>query len=88
MISLKSQFKYLLLILENFVFQIVANCVVSIAVNTAGIWLHQLMETAQRKAFLDTRNCIAAKLQMEDENEKLVGFYSFNSIFNCDLVMY
>lgn len=29
------------------------------------------MEHAQRKAFLDTRNCIAARLEMEDENEKL-----------------
>jgi hypothetical protein len=31
------------------------------------------MEHAQRKAFLDTRNCIAARLEMEDENEKLVS---------------
>ncbi|KAH9370332.1 hypothetical protein HPB48_006750 [Haemaphysalis longicornis] len=30
------------------------------------------MEHAQRKAFLDTRNCINARLHMEDENEKLV----------------
>jgi len=29
------------------------------------------MEHAQRKAFLDTRNCIAARLEIEDENEKL-----------------
>ncbi|GBL98910.1 Ca(2+)/calmodulin-responsive adenylate cyclase [Araneus ventricosus] len=29
------------------------------------------MERAQRKAFLDTRNCIKARLEMEDENEKL-----------------
>lgn len=29
------------------------------------------MENAQRKAFLDTRNCIAARLEIEDENEKL-----------------
>lgn len=33
--------------------------------------MHNLMEHAQRKAFLDTRNCIAARLEMEDENEKL-----------------
>jgi Adenylyl cyclase N-terminal extracellular and transmembrane region/Adenylate and Guanylate cyclase catalytic domain len=31
----------------------------------------QVMEHAQRKAFLDTRNCIAARLEIEDENEKL-----------------
>lgn len=34
------------------------------------------MEHAQRKAFLDTRNCIAARLEMEDENEKLVSFFN------------
>jgi adenylate cyclase 1 len=41
-------------------------------VNVAGVFMHNLMEHAQRKAFLDTRNCIAARLEMEDENEKLV----------------
>nr|XP_045600796.1 Ca(2+)/calmodulin-responsive adenylate cyclase-like isoform X3 [Procambarus clarkii] len=41
------------------------------AVNVAGVWLQQMMQAAQRKAFLDTRNCIAARLQMEDENDKL-----------------
>lgn len=30
-----------------------------------------MMERAQRRTFLDTRNCIAARLDMEDENEKL-----------------
>ena len=29
------------------------------------------MERTQRRTFLDTRNCIAARLDMEDENEKL-----------------
>ncbi|KAK4321369.1 hypothetical protein Pmani_007815 [Petrolisthes manimaculis] len=51
--------------------QLVANSVVAGAVNMAGVWLQQMMQAAQRKAFLDTRNCIAARLQMEDENDKL-----------------
>ncbi|MPC75788.1 Ca(2+)/calmodulin-responsive adenylate cyclase [Portunus trituberculatus] len=51
---------------------LVANSVVAAAVNVAGVWLQQMMQAGQRKAFLDTRNCIAARLQMEDENEKLV----------------
>ncbi|KAG0692883.1 Adenylate cyclase type 1 [Chionoecetes opilio] len=51
--------------------QLVANSVVAVAVNVAGVWLQQLMQAGQRKAFLDTRNCIAARLQMEDENDKL-----------------
>ena len=44
---------------------------VILAVNTVGLFLHTVMESAQRKAFLDTRNCIAARLEIEDENEKL-----------------
>ncbi|XP_069173890.1 adenylate cyclase type 1 isoform X4 [Procambarus clarkii] len=51
--------------------QLVANSVMAAAVNVAGVWLQQMMQAAQRKAFLDTRNCIAARLQMEDENDKL-----------------
>ncbi|XP_060810823.1 Ca(2+)/calmodulin-responsive adenylate cyclase isoform X2 [Amyelois transitella] len=51
--------------------QMVGNVVVFICVNVVGALMHSLMETAQRRAFLDTRNCIAARLDMEDENEKL-----------------
>ncbi|KAI5709766.1 hypothetical protein M8J76_014242 [Diaphorina citri] len=51
--------------------QMVANMVVLVGGNIIGILLHTMMEHAQRKAFLDTRNCIAARLEMEDENEKL-----------------
>lgn len=51
--------------------QVLGNCLVLLAVNTVGLFLHMVMENAQRKAFLDTRNCIAARLEIEDENEKL-----------------
>ncbi|KAL1498283.1 hypothetical protein ABEB36_009104 [Hypothenemus hampei] len=51
--------------------QLTANVIVFLCVNIVGIFMHNLMEHAQRKAFLDTRNCIAARLEMEDENEKL-----------------
>lgn len=53
-------------------FQISANIIIFVCVNVVGLFVHNLMEHAQRKAFLDTRNCIAARLEMEDENEKLV----------------
>lgn len=53
-------------------FQLISNSLVFLAVNIVGLLVHNLMEHAQRKAFLDTRNCIAARLEMEDENEKLV----------------
>lgn len=36
-----------------------------------GLFVHKFAEDAGRKAFLDTRNCINARLEMEDENEKL-----------------
>lgn len=42
-----------------------------VGVNVAGLVVNIMMERAQRRAFLDTRNCIAARLEMEDENEKL-----------------
>ncbi|CAG9862342.1 unnamed protein product [Phyllotreta striolata] len=51
--------------------QLIANVTVFLCVNIVGVFMHNLMEHAQRKAFLDTRNCIAARLEMEDENEKL-----------------
>lgn len=54
--------------------QATANVIVFVCVNVVGVFMHNLMEHAQRKAFLDTRNCIAARLEMEDENEKLVRF--------------
>ncbi|CAN7996129.1 unnamed protein product, partial [Ixodes pacificus] len=45
--------------------------VVFVCVHLVGVFVHSIMEHAQRKAFLDTRNCINARLDMEDENEKL-----------------
>ncbi|XP_052862291.1 Ca(2+)/calmodulin-responsive adenylate cyclase [Anopheles cruzii] len=51
--------------------QLAANIVIFVGVNVAGFVVNVMMERAQRRAFLDTRNCIAARLEMEDENEKL-----------------
>ncbi len=59
--------------------QLVSNGLVFLAVNVSGIFIHQLTERAQRRAFLDTRNCIAARLEMEEENEKLVSYHSRTS---------
>lgn len=55
-------------------FQLTANVIIFLAVNITGIYVHDRCEHAQRKAFMDTRNCIAARIEMEDENEKLVSF--------------
>ncbi|XP_032594400.1 Ca(2+)/calmodulin-responsive adenylate cyclase isoform X1 [Drosophila grimshawi] len=51
--------------------QLIANIVIFIGVNVAGLVVNIMMERAQRRAFLDTRNCIAARLEIQDENEKL-----------------
>jgi adenylate cyclase 1 len=51
--------------------QLAANILIFLGINVAGIVINIMMERAQRRAFLDTRNCIAARLEMEDENEKL-----------------
>lgn len=48
-----------------------ANSIIFVGVNVCGLMINVMMERAQRRAFLDTRNCIAARLEMEDENEKL-----------------
>ncbi|KAJ6225324.1 hypothetical protein RDWZM_003869 [Blomia tropicalis] len=51
--------------------RVIANAIIFVAVNMIGLFTNNLMELAGRKAFLDTRNCINARLEMEDENEKL-----------------
>nr|AQT03385.1 adenylate cyclase [Perinereis aibuhitensis] len=51
--------------------EITANVIIFLAVNVTGIFVHDRCEHAQRRAFMDTRNCIAARLEMEEENEKL-----------------
>ena len=43
------------------------------SVNLSGLFVRILTERAQRKAFLQARNCIEERLRMEDENEKQVG---------------
>ncbi|XP_033838539.1 adenylate cyclase type 1-like [Periophthalmus magnuspinnatus] len=49
---------------------LVANTVLFTSVNLSGLFVRVLTERAQRKAFLQARNCIEERLRMEDENEK------------------
>lgn len=53
--------------------QLVANTVLFTSVNLSGLFVRILTERAQRKAFLQARNCIEERLRMEDENEKQVN---------------
>ncbi|XP_035267967.1 adenylate cyclase type 1 isoform X1 [Anguilla anguilla] len=49
---------------------LVANTVLFTSVNLSGVFVRILSERAQRKAFLQARNCIEERLRLEDENEK------------------
>ncbi|XP_028328706.1 adenylate cyclase type 1-like isoform X2 [Gouania willdenowi] len=49
---------------------LVANTVLFTSVNLSGLFVRILTERAQRRAFLQARNCIEERLRMEDENEK------------------
>ncbi|XP_061179996.1 adenylate cyclase type 1-like [Saccostrea echinata] len=51
--------------------QLLANIILFISVNVAGIFINNVNQRAQRKTFVDTRNCIAAKKEIQEENEKL-----------------
>lgn len=52
--------------------QLFANTVLFTSVNLSGLFVRILTERAQRKAFLQARDCIEERLRMEDENEKQV----------------
>uniref|UniRef100_A0A8C2CYH7 adenylate cyclase n=1 Tax=Cyprinus carpio TaxID=7962 RepID=A0A8C2CYH7_CYPCA len=49
---------------------LVANTLLFTGVNLSGLFVRILMERAQRRAFLQARDCLEEKLRMEDENEK------------------
>nr|XP_014347159.1 PREDICTED: adenylate cyclase type 8 [Latimeria chalumnae] len=50
--------------------QIVAQAVLFMCMNTAGIFISYLSDRAQRQAFLETRRCIEARLRLETENQR------------------
>nr|XP_043899680.1 adenylate cyclase type 1 isoform X3 [Solea senegalensis]XP_043899681.1 adenylate cyclase type 1 isoform X3 [Solea senegalensis] len=49
---------------------LVANAVLFTSVNLSGVFVRIITERAQRKVFLQARNCIEERLRLEDENEK------------------
>ena len=56
-----------------------ANILIFVAVNIVGIFVHNLMEHAQRRAFLDTRNCIAARIGKKHISKEMEVFMPFTS---------
>lgn len=55
------------------VFQVAAQAVLFMCMNTAGIFISYLSDRAQRQAFLETRRCIEARLRLETENQRQVS---------------
>ncbi|XP_022249771.1 adenylate cyclase type 5-like isoform X2 [Limulus polyphemus] len=50
--------------------QLLASSVLYLAINIAGIFSHFPSKTAQRQAFLETRQCIESRLNIQRENQK------------------
>ncbi|TRY65022.1 hypothetical protein DNTS_033522, partial [Danionella cerebrum] len=50
--------------------ELMANTLLLTGVNLSGVFVRILTERAQRKSFLQARECIEERLRMEDENEK------------------
>ncbi|XP_078253447.1 adenylate cyclase type 8 isoform X2 [Rhinoraja longicauda] len=50
--------------------QMIAQSVLFMCMNTAGIFISYLADRAQRQAFLETRRCIEARLRLETENQR------------------
>ncbi|XP_069847519.1 adenylate cyclase type 8 isoform X3 [Dipodomys merriami] len=50
--------------------QVVAQAILFMCMNTAGIFISYLSDRAQRQAFLETRRCVEARLRLETENQR------------------
>ncbi|XP_007899102.1 adenylate cyclase type 8 isoform X3 [Callorhinchus milii] len=50
--------------------QVIAESVLFMCMNIAGIFISYLADRAQRQAFLETRRCIEARLRLETENQR------------------
>lgn len=53
--------------------QISSTVIALICTNLAGVFTHWPREKAQRKAFIETRQCIEARLKTQRENQQQVG---------------
>lgn len=50
--------------------QILAKTLLYMSMNTAGLFIHYLIDRAQRQAFLETRRCIEGHIKLEMENKR------------------
>lgn len=55
--------------------QLLAQVLLFLCINTAGMFISYLSDRAQRQAFLETRRCIEARLRLETENQRQVSLF-------------
>ena len=65
--------------------QIHANFVLFLATNIAGILTHYPSEIAQRQAFIETRQCIEARLNTQRENQQQVRLDTYLFMYSLGL---
>jgi hypothetical protein len=73
------------MVFKNGVKYIQANLILFIATNIAGVLTHYPSEIAQRQAFMETRQCIQARLTTQKENQQQVNYliFFFCIVLNC-----
>lgn len=57
---------------DRLLLQMLANVVLLASTNVAGVFTHYPSELAQREAFLETRQCVEARLTTQRENQQQV----------------
>ncbi len=68
--------------------QIVANGVLYVCTNIAGIFTHYPCEVAQRQAFIETRQCIEARISIQRENQQQVQHECIHAIDDLLLLFF
>jgi len=63
--------------------QVVANLILMIGVNVAGIFVYDRRDQLHRKMFAVIRTCTAASLRIQDERSKLVFYVYFCRLYLC-----
>lgn len=67
----------LLGVIGKMVDMILCTGIIMLCANIAGVCTHYPREVAQRKAFLETRQCIEARLKIQRENQQQVNLFQF-----------
>ena len=77
-------------LIRSLFLQLIANIIIFVATNIAGILTHYPCEVAQRQAFMETRQCIEARLTTQRENQQQVYYFFIGCrpLFNLCWLMF